>query len=85
MIKENMIIGSHSVNHKIMSELSSNEIKEEINKSFDFVNMFIKEKTFSYPYGGYHSFNKNVEKYLSKSNVSFSMNVENKDISQNDL
>ena len=85
MIKENMIIGSHSVNHKIMSELSINKMKDEINKSFDFINMFIKEKTFSYPYGGYHSFNKQIEKYLSKSNVSFSMNVENKDISKNDL
>ena len=32
MIKENMIIGSHSVNHKIMSELSLTKMKEELIK-----------------------------------------------------
>ena len=38
------------------------------------------EKTFSYPYGGYHSFNKDIEEYLDKINVSFSVNVEERKI-----
>ena len=85
MVKENMIIGSHSVNHKIMSELSSKEMRQEIDQSFAFINTFTKKKTFSYPYGGNHTFNKDTENYLSKKKVSFSMNVDNRDIIRDDL
>tara|TARA_B100001540_G_C15741340_1_gene612390 strand:+ start:277 stop:1197 length:921 start_codon:yes stop_codon:yes gene_type:complete len=80
MVKNNMIIGSHSVSHKIMSELSSQEYKKEIDNSFKFINNFFQKKTFSYPYGGFHSFNKNIEKYLNSKDVSFSVNVESKEI-----
>lgn len=85
MVKENMIIGSHSVNHKLMSELSLKEMRQEIDESFAFINTFTKEKTFSYPYGGNHTFNKNTENYLSKKKVSFSMSVDNRDITRRDL
>ena len=71
MVKENMIIGSHSVNHKLMSELSLKEMRQEIDESFAFINTFTKEKTFSYPYGGNHTFNKNTENYLSKKKYHF--------------
>ena len=84
MINENMIIGSHSVNHKLMSELLK-DMRQEIDQSFAFINSFTKEKTFSYPYGGNHTFNKNTENYLSKKKVSFSMSVDNRDIMRNDL
>ena len=40
--------------------------------------------TFCYPYGGFHSFNKNIEKYLELEKVSFSVNVEKKNVSKNE-
>ena len=85
MVSNGMIIGSHSLNHNLMSELKPDEFKKEINSSFQFINSFFKEKTFSYPYGGYHSFNKKIENFLDLKNVSFSMNVESKDINYNHI
>ena len=85
MVNHDMIIGSHSVSHNIMSELSSNNFKEEIDNSFKYISQFSKLKTFSYPYGGYHSFNKKIEEYLDKKKISFSVNVDSRDINKNDF
>ena len=85
MVSNGMIIGSHSLNHNLMSELKPDEFKKEINSSFQFINSFFKEKTFSYPYGGYHSFNKKIENFLDSKQVSFSMNVESKNINYNHI
>ena len=49
------------------------------------MNQFIDQKTFAYPYGGYHSFNRDIENYLDKINVSFSVNVENRNIINKDM
>ena len=70
MVKENMIIGSHSVNHKLMSELSLKEMRQEIDESFAFINTFTRKKL-SYPYGGNHTFNKNTENYYQKKSIIF--------------
>ena len=85
MVDHDMIIGSHSVSHNIMSELSLNNFKKEIDNSFKYINQFSKLRTFSYPYGGYHSFNKKIENHLDKNKVSFSVNVESRDIKKNDF
>ncbi len=85
MAANNMIIGSHSQNHNLMSELKFTEFKNEIDTSFKYVNLFFKRKTFSYPYGGFHSFNKKIENYLDLKSVSFSVNVESKDINYNHI
>ena len=85
MSDHNMIIGGHSVTHRLLSRLDKNEYENEINESFNFLNKFMKYKTFCYPYGGYHSFNSEIEKFLNNNNVEFSMNVESRDINENDF
>ena len=85
MTKDGLIIGSHSFSHKLFSEMSIKSAKSEIKKSFDFIDQFTPLRTFSYPYGGFHTFNRNTVKILKDNKVSFSMNVESKDIKKIDL
>tara|TARA_Y100000591_G_C21833963_1_gene701371 strand:+ start:72 stop:995 length:924 start_codon:yes stop_codon:yes gene_type:complete len=81
MTKEGMVIGSHSVTHPLMSEMSNSEISKEIDLSFDYLSQFYTQKTYCHPYGGFKSFNDYTENYLNKKKVIFSMNVYSKDIS----
>tara|TARA_B100001939_G_C16914863_1_gene606413 strand:- start:445 stop:1368 length:924 start_codon:yes stop_codon:yes gene_type:complete len=85
MYKAGMVIGSHGVNHKIMSRLSDSEFKKEIDDSFDLLEKYTDYKTFCYPYGGVNTFHSEIENYLNKKSVLFSVNVESRDISLDDL
>ena len=85
LYESGMVIGSHSVNHKLMSKLTGQEFKKEIDESFDFLKKYILFKTFCYPYGGFHSFTRKVEQYLTDKSVLFSLNVERRAIDYNDL
>lgn len=88
MYISNMIIGSHTVNHKVMSRLEYDVQKTEIKNSFDYIENNIKInnfKTYCHPYGGNHSFNEDTISILKKNKCLFSFGVENRDISQNDL
>ena len=85
LYESGMVIGSHSVSHKIMSRLTEREFKKEIDESFTFLEKFTVYKTFCYPYGGFHSFSEKIEQYLNTKSVSFSLNVESRDIDHNDL
>ncbi|WP_396195563.1 polysaccharide deacetylase family protein [Flavobacterium sp.] len=83
-----MIIGSHTVNHPVMSRLNELDQRQEIENSFEFLEDIIQNnefKTFCYPYGGFHSFNDLTEKILSENNCQCSFNVEHRDINSNDL
>ena len=80
-----MVIGSHSVNHKLMSRLTEKEFKKEIDESFSFLEHYTLYKTFCYPYGGFYSFNDKIEQYLNAKSVLFSVNVESREIDNNDL
>lgn len=83
-----MIIGSHSVNHYVMSKLSEKEQEDEIVHSFEFIENLIgqlKIKTFCYPYGGFHSFSAKTEALLEAEGCDFSFNVESRDITKTDL
>lgn len=85
---DNMIIGSHSVNHFVMSKLSSDEQKLEIERSFSFIESLLGElkiKTFCYPYGGFHSFSDKTEALLEAEGCDFSFNVESRDVTQTDF
>lgn len=88
MHNKGMIIGSHTVNHKVMSRLSEIEQKHEINNSFEYLNNLLNglyHKTYCHPYGGFHSFNNKTEEILSKSGCLYSFNVENRDIESFDI
>jgi peptidoglycan/xylan/chitin deacetylase (PgdA/CDA1 family) len=83
-----MIVGSHSVNHRVMSKLSKEDQALEIRSSFDFLDRVtggLPIRTFCYPYGGFHSFTKETEDLLTENGCAFSFNVEPRDISENDL
>ena len=80
-----MVIGSHGVSHRLMSRLNKEEFKNEIDTSFDLLRKFEVYKTFCYPYGGFHSFHKEIEQYLDDKSVLFSVNVESRDINNFDL
>lgn len=83
-----MIIGSHTVNHPVMSRLSDEKQESQIIDSFAYlegiVNAF-EPKTFCYPYGGFHSFTDQTEALLTKHNCLYSFNVEQRDIESSDL
>ena len=82
-----MMLGSHTVNHPVMSKLKSSEQEIEIQQSFEMLEQItgVSERTFAYPYGGFHSFNREKEDLLANHNSIFSFNVESRDISLNDI
>ena len=83
-----MIIGSHTVNHPVMSKLDHNMQKEEIVNSFNFLDTVIQnnsQRTFCYPYGGFHSFTSQTEKILEENGCKYSFNVEPRDITTEDI
>ena len=85
LVQNNMIIGAHSHTHRVLSKLRKKDCEKDISTSLDFVNNFNFQKTFCYPYGGFHTFNESIQKYLKKKKVSFSMNVESRDINYDEF
>lgn len=88
MHQNGMTIGSHTVNHPVMSRLSNINQRYEIEESFSYLQKNIKEfnpKTFCYPYGGFHSFSDETEQILDENKVLFSFNVEQRDIELRDI
>jgi len=83
-----MIIGSHTINHPVMSRLSRKEQDEEIVGSKQFLERMIKPNsldTFCFPYGGKHSFNEDTVSLLNENQFVFSFSVEPRDIESKDL
>lgn len=67
LYEEGMLIGSHAVSHKKLTEFNVKELKREIIASKELIEKNIQGKinTFSYPHG---SFNEKVIEILKKSN-----------------
>jgi peptidoglycan/xylan/chitin deacetylase (PgdA/CDA1 family) len=83
-----MMIGSHSVHHKVMSKLPLAEQENEISNSFGVLEKItggLKTRTFCYPYGGFHTFTPDTEKLLKQYNCNYAFNVEPRDIEESDL
>ncbi len=88
MHNSGMVLGSHTVNHPVMSKLSIEYQEREVVQSFDMLESIIGKstiKTFCYPYGGFHTFTSQTERLLEKNGCHFSFNVESRDINQEDL
>tara|TARA_B100000886_G_scaffold298482_1_gene226640 strand:+ start:3804 stop:4733 length:930 start_codon:yes stop_codon:yes gene_type:complete len=86
MKQEGNIIGSHGVNHLVMSKLSFEEQLAQIRNSFSLLDSITSNlvKTYCHPYGGFHSFNKDTIKILNAENVKYSFNVQSRDIKEKD-
>lgn len=88
MHNSGMILGSHTVNHPVMSKLTIEEQEREIVESFQMIESItgkVALKTFCYPHGGFYTFTTQTEDLLEKHSCLFSFNVEPRDINQNDL
>ena len=88
MHDDGMIIGSHTVNHPVMSRLNENRQELQIINSFNYLEKIVKKlhhKTFCYPYGGFHSFTSKTEEILAREGCLYSFNVEQRDIEKLDL
>ena len=88
MHQSGMVIGSHTVNHPVMSKLMLKEQEEEIVSSFQTIESITGKqdlKTFCYPYGGFHTFTDQTEELLEKNTCLFAFNVEPRNIDQKDL
>jgi peptidoglycan/xylan/chitin deacetylase (PgdA/CDA1 family) len=86
MASSNMLIGSHTKSHPVMSKLSAGEQSVEIESSFDFLSSICKSpfRTYCHPYGGFHSFNEDTIRLLKDCEVDFSFNVESREINRQD-
>jgi len=75
-------IGSHSVDHPVMSKLNKRQQLRQIKSSFDYLSScnVIDIKTYCHPYGGFHSFNTTTINLLKKESVNYSFNVESREI-----
>ena len=64
-------IGGHSHSHQILSFLDNNEMKKDIDKSFELIskNLKLKPRHYSYPEGLIHCFNENVINHLKSHGV----------------
>jgi peptidoglycan/xylan/chitin deacetylase (PgdA/CDA1 family) len=81
-----MIIGSHGVNHYVMSKLELASQRYEIEDSINFLAAITgKVTTFCYPYGGFHSFTHETMTLLEKAKINFAFNVESRDVTALDL
>lgn len=86
MASNNMLIGSHTSSHPVMSKLSASEQALEIASSFDFLSSIcqLPARTYCHPYGGFHTFNQDTVRALNDCGVDFSFNVESREINQQD-
>ena len=86
MAAENMLVGSHTSSHPVMSRLSVAEQSTEIASSFDFLSSIctLPIRTYCHPYGGFHSFNRDTVRLLADFSVRFSFNVESREIQSAD-
>ncbi len=87
MADAGMVIGSHTVNHPVMSKIDRHRQRQEIETSFGFLSNVVGApvESFCYPYGGFHSFTGETETLLSEAGCRYAFNVEPRDICADDL
>jgi peptidoglycan/xylan/chitin deacetylase (PgdA/CDA1 family) len=88
MYCKGMVLGSHTVNHPVMSKLTKEEQYREITSSLEMIESITGKaelKTYCHPYGGFHTFTAQTEELLDQNSCLFSFNVESRPINQKDL
>jgi peptidoglycan/xylan/chitin deacetylase (PgdA/CDA1 family) len=74
------IIGSHTINHYVLSRLSREEQYIEIKQSFEFIESLVEipKRSFCYPYGYKASYNEDTLNILEELNVNDAVVFDNK-------
>jgi peptidoglycan/xylan/chitin deacetylase (PgdA/CDA1 family) len=87
MSRNNMIIGSHTDTHPVLTNLEESEWKKELSESVNKFSEYNPDrlKTFCYPYGVKKTYNKKMKEFLNNMDVSFSVIAEDKNITNKDL
>lgn len=83
-----MTVGSHAVTHRVMSTLSADEQRAEIETSFDFLEDVLGElpvRTYCHPYGGEHSYTDETLETLEAVGCEFSFDVNDRDLAAADV
>ena len=82
-----MVVGSHGVDHLLMSKLDEAGQQAEIRGSFEALASLLDApvETFCYPYGGFHSFDATTERLLAAAGARYSFNVEPRDVTAADI
>ncbi len=82
-----MKIGSHASSHRLLSILDNDEMRHELSQSKKVLEEILELNVdeFCYPYGGSHSYNDTVQKYLAELNYSVSHDVSPRRISKEDF
>jgi len=83
-----MLVGSHTVTHRVMSTLSAAEQRREIEESFGFLDEALDGlalRTYCHPYGGAHSYDDSTLDLLAEVNCEFSFDVDARDLTAADV
>lgn len=83
-----MILGSHGVSHRVMSQLTIDQQRREIQDSFAFLDEVAPDlelRSFCYPYGGSHTFTSDTEQLLRDAGCRVAFSVEHRDVRRADL
>lgn len=86
MSRAGMVVGAHSVNHRVMSKLSAQEQRRELEVSLGFLREVNGQAplTYCHPYGGFHTFNEDTLTILASLGVQLAFNVEPRELSEQD-
>ena len=86
MEKAGSLIGSHTVNHPVLSTLTLKEQETEINQSYDFLSSFLdlECRSFCYPYGGTSTYNTETFQALDAAGVHHAFAVNNQELTKID-
>ena len=74
MSKNGMVIGGHSYSHPFLNKMTYKDIKEEVNKSMDFLRKNIDSEinSFAYPFG---AFNDNVIECIKQTGIDYAFDT----------
>jgi len=83
-----MLVGSHTVTHRVMSTLSRAEQRTEIEESFAFLEEALgglDVRNYCHPYGGAHSYDETTLALLGAAGCEFGFDVDPRDVTPEDV